>query len=365
VGSKNGSIWRTIFLYNGLDRFNGHGPAVGAAPGPLRLLNTNGHSYGVLIGVGLLAAALLGGLALIARGPERLRALRLSAHGRLAIGLVVWFLCGLVFFSVMRRLQVRYLEAFAPALCACLALAVLALLRDDRRAVNGALAAVILAMGGYVLALDTALGAWTLTALLGLALALLAALWRSRRGAGGSRARLVLTGSLLLGLFAATVGKDINVISHRGSDSVLSDPTSLAMSRYLAAHNGHARFEVASATVYDVVGLVARDGRPVIMLNDVDGELERVRSLQTQVSSGQVRFYFASHGCHSGRHCPGNELWAYAHSVPVAHFRGLRRFDLSPRAGSLAASASRRLYVARAWREPREPGLAAGEGDEL
>ena len=30
----------------------------------------------------------------------------------------MWFLTGLVAFSTMERLQVRYLEAFAPAVCA-------------------------------------------------------------------------------------------------------------------------------------------------------------------------------------------------------------------------------------------------------
>ncbi|MGH2832507.1 MAG: hypothetical protein ACRDK2_06995, partial [Solirubrobacteraceae bacterium] len=333
IGSKNGSIWHTILIYDGLDRVSGHGVVgtgsgtPGDGPGVLRLLSASGPSaYGTLIGLAVLATVLLGALAFAVGAPQRLRELSRSPQGRLAIGLIVWFLCGVIFFSFMRRLQMRYLEALAPPLCACLALALVAITKDDRRIASWALAGLSCALGAYVLELANGPGFWTILALVGLAVALITALLRSR--AATARRSLILISSLLVGLIAVPLGEDLDLIAHHGSDSVLNEPTNRALSHYLAAHNHGVRFEIASANVYDVTGMVTRDDHPLIMLNDVDGELERVHQLQAQVLAGEVRFYFAAHGCSSGRHCPGNERWAYAHSVPVTHYPGLRRFDL-------------------------------------
>jgi hypothetical protein len=97
--------------------------------------------------------------------------------------------------------------------------------------------------------------------------------------------------------------------------------------RYLLTHRDGARYEVASANVNDVVGLVARNDLPVLVLNSIDGSLTRTSSLEAQVSRGRVRFYFgAPHACHSGRYCPGNQIWAHAHSIPVPGQPGLRSF---------------------------------------
>jgi 4-amino-4-deoxy-L-arabinose transferase-like glycosyltransferase/DNA-binding beta-propeller fold protein YncE len=277
VGSSNGSIWRVTLVYNGLDRLSSHG-ATGAGaelPGPLRLLSAGSAQYWTLIGIGLLAAVLLGLVALalaLAQGAERLGSALRSPQGRFGMGIVLWFLLGLVLFSAMHRLQMRYLEAFAPALCAVLGLS-------------------------------------------------LSSLWHG----GGSRRRLLL-GSIALGLLAVTLNKDVYVIHRARSDSLLSDSTSSALSHYLRGHREGAYYEVASANVNEVVGLVVRDGEPVLALNSVDGSVVRTSDLQAQVAAGRVRFYFAPRACHSGRYCAGNQIWAYAHSVPVANVFGLRRF---------------------------------------
>ena len=334
IGSHNGSIWHTILIYNGLNRLTGHGTVgpgsgtPGDGPGPLRLLSTTGPSaYGPLIGLLMLATLLLGALALAVVGRERLRELSRTPKGRLAIGLILWFICAVIFFSVMRRLQTRYLEALAPPTCACLALALLALARSHRRLANWGLAALACAIGGYALGLRGGLGAWTALALVGLVAAGAIALWRAH-GTAGARAVPILTGALLIGLLAIPLGKDYELIAHNTTDSVLNEPTSRRLSDYLAAHNNGTRYEVASANVYDVAGMVVRDDKPLIMLNDIDGELERARTLQAQVAAGEVRFFFAARGCRPGHPCPGNERWAIAHSIPVAHYPGLRRFDL-------------------------------------
>jgi 4-amino-4-deoxy-L-arabinose transferase-like glycosyltransferase len=295
IGSANGSIWHVTLVYDGLDRLSSHGgtgTAEGGA-GPLRLLSAGPTQYWTLIGVALLATSLLGLLALVAlvaQGREHLLSTLRSPPGRLAVGVVVWFLTGLVAFSAMERLQVRYLEAFAPAVCAVFGLS-------------------------------------------------LSALWRGtlhrRRSSGdpGSRRVPVLRVGLLcvgIGLLTASLNKDAYVIRRARSDSLLTDFSTPALSRYLRAHRDGTHYEVAGANINDVVGLVARDDLPVLVLNSVDGSLTHTRSLRALVAGRRVRFYFvAPHPCHSGRHCPYNQIWAYAHSTPVPRQPGLRRFTAS------------------------------------
>jgi 4-amino-4-deoxy-L-arabinose transferase-like glycosyltransferase len=315
IGSQNGSIWRMIFVFNGLDRFDGHGvvgvvsgPA-GGAPGPLRLLGMPG-SYGSEIGI-----------ALAAQGRARLRAISVTPKGRLIIALAVWLICGLVFFSFMRRLQLRYLEAFTPPLCALLAISLVILVRDRRAGVRLAFAGALIVIAGYLIWLAGVPIVWTVISVAGLCAAALLALTSA-----DATGRLALAAAAV-GLLGVSVGTDFRLISAHRSDSVLNDPTSPAMSRYLLAHRHGARFEVASANVFDITGLVARDGQSVVVLNDLDGELQRVASLAALVADGQVRFYYASHGCHTGRHCAPNEKWAYLHSQPVPGYAGLRSFS--------------------------------------
>jgi 4-amino-4-deoxy-L-arabinose transferase-like glycosyltransferase len=292
IGSANGSIWHVTLVYNGLDRLSSHG-ATGTAEGgagPLRLLSAGPMQYWTLIGVALLATSLLGLLALavlVARGHEHLRTALRNPQGRLAAGIAVWFLTGLVAFSAMERLQVRYLESLAPAVCAVFGLS-------------------------------------------------LSVLWRyglGRRRTSGdqtsSRVLALRVVSVCVGicLLAASLSKDVYVIHRARTDSLLTDFSTPALSRYLRAHRDGTHYEVASANINDVVGLVARDELPVLVLNSVDGSLTRTKSLQAQVAGRHVRFYFvASHPCHGGRYCPHNEIWAYAHSTPVPGQPGLRRF---------------------------------------
>jgi hypothetical protein len=245
--------------------------------------------YWTLIGIALLATCLLALAALavlffddrarLSRGPR-------EPQGRFLIGIFVWFMLGLVAFSSMERLQQRYLEAFAPAVCAVLGLSLSVLWRGG--------------FGGRA----TTGGA--------------------RRAALLFRAAIVCVG---VGLLALSLNKDSYVIKRARTDSLLTDFSTPSLSRYLRAHRDGTRYEVASANVNDVVGLVARDGQPVLILNSVDGSLTRTAELRTQVAEGHVHFYLlAPHACHEGRHCSGNQKWAFAHSVAVPGQPDLRRF---------------------------------------
>ncbi len=288
IGSSNGSIWHVTLVYNGLARLSSHGatgPAEGGA-GPLRLLSTGPMQYWTLLGIVLFVTSLLGLIALAAllsRGRVHLRMALRGPPGRLAVGIVLWFLTGLVAFSTMQRLQARYLEAFAPAVCAVFGLS-------------------------------------------------LSVLWRSGQDTRGGQLPHILLACLGFGLLAASLSKDVYVIHGAHTDSQLTDFSTPALSRYLRAHRGGARYEVASANVNDVVGLVARDDLPVLVLNSVNGSLVQTERLQSQVARGLVRFYFDPRACHSGRRCPRNEMWAYAHSTPMSGLPALRRFMTAQRA---------------------------------
>jgi hypothetical protein len=144
--------------------------------------------------------------------------------------------------------------------------------------------------------------------------------------------RTALRGALVclgVALLAISFSKDAYIVDRARSDSLLTDFSTPALSRYLRVHRDGARYEVASANVNDTIGIVARDGLPILVLSSVDGSLTRTAQLRADVASGLVRFYFAaSHTCHKGPRCAGNQAWAYAHSFPVVGQQGLRRFAM-------------------------------------
>lgn len=313
IGSSNGSIWHVTLVYNGLDRLSSHG-ATGTAEGgagPLRLLSAGPMQYWTLIGVALLATSLLGLLALavlLTQSRERLRPALRDPRGRLALGIVVWFFTGLVAFSAMERLQARYLEAFAPAVCAVFGLSLSALWH-----------------GGASFRL-------------------------TRGGQASGRVRTLRTALICvgIGLLVMSLSKDAYVIHRARTDSLLTDFSTSALSGYLRSHRDGTHYEVAGANINDIVGLIARDNLPVLVLNSVDGSLTRTKTLQAQVAGRRVRFYFVgSHPCHRGRHCPHNQIWAYAHSVPVPRQPGLRRFTESAATDSLSRSSKARHSLER------------------
>ncbi len=294
IGSANGSIWHVTLIYDGLSRLSSQG-ATGTAEGgagPLRLFSAGPEQYWTLIGIALLATCLLALVALavlIASDRERLHAAMREPKWLLALGISVWFATGLIAFSAMERLQPRYLEAFAPAMCSVLGLSLSVLWSGGLPRLSG-------------------------------------------RQEPPGRMALASRGVLVcvaIGLLAISLSKDSYIVGRARTDSLLTDFSTPSLSRYLYTHRDGAHYELASANVNDAIGLIARDDRPVLILNSVDGSLTHTKSLEAQVADGRVRFYFASPtACHRGRHCAGNQIWAFAHSKPVPGQPGLRRFTL-------------------------------------
>ena len=346
IGSKSGSLWHLLFVYNGTDRITGKGQlgyassTVGGGPGPLRLFDTGASGYGANVGVVLLAALLVGalaaGLAVRARrqqasagSPPRPSPTRAAERAMTAIG--VWFATGLVVFSAMRRLEPRYLEAFAPAVAGVLGLGTARVLAEPGRVAAPALGGIAGVVAVYAGLVDQAIGAWTA---LGLAAGLLAAgagIWLGRgrpgtRGPARAGGRGVLAGAVTAAVLAGPLGISLKLVADRRSDSALPDPASKKIDRYLLAHRGAARYEVVSGNVYDVMGIVARDGLPVLVLNQVNGPIVHLAQLQAHLARHDVRFLYVPHGCRPLSACPASTRWGILHSTRVAGEPGVYRF---------------------------------------
>jgi hypothetical protein len=317
IGSANGSIWHVTLVYDGLSRLSGEG-ATGTAEGgagPLRLLSAGPLQYWTLIGVALLATCLLALAALAVRisaDRERLRAALREPPGRFVVAISVWFATGSIAFSAMERLQPRYLEAFAPAVCALFGLSFSVLWdRGLELRSGGRESRASFDFNGP----GRATGPGHMAE-------------PGQMSGAAPVSRIALMG-LGIGLLAILLSKDSYIVSRARTDSLLTDFSTPSLDRYLRAHRDGAHYEVASANVNDVIGLIARDDQPVLVLNSVDGSLTRTKRLAAQVASGRVRFYFAApHACHQGRHCPANQIWAFAHSKPVSGQPGLRSFTV-------------------------------------
>ena len=278
MGSTNGSAWSSTFVYDGWSRLVGSGvtmhhatPAarraalrqVPAPAGPLRLISSQVH-LGRRLGIELVAAwaALLAALALRGlRGVDRAGRAGLAA-------LAAWLALGTVLFSAQAALRPRYLEAFDPAVAACLGAAGVLAFRAARGRVPRALAAL------------TAAG--------------------------------VLGASL-----AASATAVANHVQDSGTPGALAPRRLSALSAYLRAHQGGARYEVASALVGEAGALIAHDARPVLMLSAAHHELVGVGRFARLVAAGEVHAAIPAR-CLPGRSCPSVSRWIRAHGTDVS-----------------------------------------------
>jgi hypothetical protein len=152
-----------------------------------------------------------------------------------------------VLFSLLGGLQVRYLDALAPA--------------------------VALALGGGV--------AW---------------LARWTRLPGWATALVVVA------LLAVPAARSLRVIRAGDSDSghlgILPARTVDRLSAFLQAHTAHEHFEVASATAVKAAPLIVHDGRPVLMLGTRAGHpLTPMRRFLADVRHHRVSYVLIAGRC--------------------------------------------------------------------
>jgi 4-amino-4-deoxy-L-arabinose transferase-like glycosyltransferase len=284
IGSTSGSAWNAAFVFNGTERLTGKAAEVGQAtahgstqpitpPSPTRLLARSGQLPAKWLGWEALAALLLGVVSvviLMRRTAERV-------PRATAIGMFLWLLTGLVLFSQMARLHPRYVESFTPAVAGMFGVGV----------------ALVAGAPGRVRWL-----ALPLTALLAL--------------------------PLVASIEAVKAGT-----SDAGNVGALATREQRALSAYLLAHQGSARYEVAAGSATGVASLIVQDRRPVLMLTTYNGQpFTNVAELKAQIAAGAVKYAFLNSLCgprspKTTAGCAPAARWVRTHGTDVSRQAGL------------------------------------------
>jgi 4-amino-4-deoxy-L-arabinose transferase-like glycosyltransferase len=321
IGSTNGSVWNVVFGFNGVNRLRGHASAAALKidpPGPLRFLTTSGIDYAALVGATLIAAVVFGALALAVAA----RSGRLRERGRLPLAgaafLGVWLVTGVGLLSMAQRMQPRYLEAVTPAIAGMLGVGV-ALLAARARRRHGA--AVALAAGAAVVAVAGAAlvrpPSWAVVAALGGAGACAAL------AAAPRRVPAALAACALVAALGVPFAASLSVAHAHRSNAGLALTAPPALSTFLIAHQGNARYEVATTTVFRASPLIVRDARPILMLTSYNGQpLLSAAQLRQLVVAGDVRYVLLGGGC-TKTGCAPVISWARAHAHDVSRAAGV------------------------------------------
>jgi 4-amino-4-deoxy-L-arabinose transferase-like glycosyltransferase len=343
MGSHTGSIYRAMFVFDGIERLTGASHELvssgfASRAGVGRLLGMGKPHYAALIGLELVAALALliaaGALWLLERdrhaetsGRAEERGAGASGARRVTVTLVVWLATAYVLFSFMGRLQPRYLEAMTPAVAAILGIATAFLLAraQTRQAAwlcaGGLVANAIFACSAFGLGdagARVCLGA-SLAAIAGLCVT--AARRGSTRGDAGARAgaprvRVALLTVVALALLAAPAEASIDLVEENATDANPSGGGG-QYGAYLRSHRDGARYEAVAANPLAVVGLIAQDGQPVLVMRSVDGILASVPELERLVGEGAVRYAIIPSPCSAGRHCTPTTAWTVRNATMI------------------------------------------------
>jgi len=323
LGSTNGSVWSSIFVFDGLHRLGlagGHahperarrlnqadqGANVGGRS-PTRLLARAGPALGLRAGSELVPALIFGGLALALSaggGLELGKSDRLRVA--LALALALWLCLGFVTFSAVGRLQIRYLEAFTPAIAMALGIGLVVIVENigRRPGARATLAAAVVIAGAYSLYLAAHTPRLRLlvagTALAALLALLVQIAWpRFRR-------TLILPGIVgalaLATALAVPTSASVAVVRHHATaastGSRLPPRTVAALDRFLTVHQRGARYEVATLNAYQAAPLIVRAGRPVLVLFNVNRQrLLSREALRAKARAGEVHYVLLGSEC--------------------------------------------------------------------
>ena len=366
IGSATGSVWDSVIRFNGADRLGASASAAGlGGPAFGRLF---GGDAAALIGTELVAALVLGGLAvaLLRRTDAQLTPLARAS----ITGLATWLITGLVLFSAIGHLEARYLESLSPAVAAALGAATAVLLGPGGRVAGIAITAC--AVAGIALAGDAA---WASVVALVACLAVAAA---ARTGRVPALAAAVALLAVPAAGAVSAVRADASDAGHSG---VLPTWQVELLSRFLTARQGDARYEAVAYNTFSASNLIARDGRPVLVLTSYAGrEFTSIAQLEATVRRGDVRYALLSSGpCLApGARTPACApvvRWARAHGRDISREIGLGTggvlFDLrhqpvdGRRAPSRGASGRTRRSrpprrpQPRSWTPARRPSRSA------
>jgi 4-amino-4-deoxy-L-arabinose transferase-like glycosyltransferase len=337
IGSTTGSAWNVVFGFNGIDRLHSNPSAHVSSydpTGALRLFTSSGRGYSWLIGGVLAAALVLGALALLdAFATSRsLRAATPETRTRHAgiAWLGVWLLTGLLLFSAMGVLQVRYLEAFTPAVAAVVGVAIAALATAAIKRPRAAFALVAGAALGAVLAPGaTHTPAWAAPVALGAAVvtgivALTMSVAKPQRRALAPLLAVAALAAVLAQPLAASTRVAGGAMADSGHPGQMPAARITALSTFLTANQGSARYEVATAKVAKAGPLIVRDGRPVLVLTSMHNlPLVTPAQLAGAVRAGHVRYLMLGGAACPAKGCAPAVRWARSHSVDISLRAGL------------------------------------------
>jgi 4-amino-4-deoxy-L-arabinose transferase-like glycosyltransferase len=284
IGSTNGSAWNAAFVFNGTERLTGKAAEVSQAtahgsaqqitpPSPTRLLARSGQLPAKWLGWEMLAALLLGAVAVVATARRTASRVQRAT----AVGMFLWLLTGLVLFSSMARLHPRYVESFTPAVAG----------------------------------------------MFGIGVSIVASRGRNLRWLAPP-----LTALLAIPLLASVRAVEGNV-TDAGNVGALPGGEQHALSSFLLAHQGAARYEVAAGSATAVASLIVGDLRPVLMLTTYNGrQLSSVADLKAQIASGAVKYAFlnslcGSHSSKTTAGCAPAARWVRAQGTDVSRQAGL------------------------------------------
>jgi hypothetical protein len=221
----------------------------------------------------MLAALLLGAVAVVATARRTASRVQRAT----AVGMFLWLLTGLVLFSSMARLHPRYVESFTPAVAG----------------------------------------------MFGIGVSIVASRGRNLRWLAPP-----LTALLAIPLLASVRAVEGNV-TDAGNVGALPGGEQHALSSFLLAHQGAARYEVAAGSATAVASLIVGDLRPVLMLTTYNGrQLSSVADLKAQIASGAVKYAFlnslcGSHSSKTTAGCAPAARWVRAQGTDVSRQAGL------------------------------------------
>ena len=356
-GSTNGSLWNTIFIFNGLDRLSGkvlQGTSV-QNTGLGRLFSLTGKTdYLYQVGHELAAALILSLLALLCAGwlkwkkqptekqPPLLR------HGAILVGL--WLSTGFIVYSYMHILFNRYLEGFAPAIALTIGLSLSYLLDKAEKKHTAAivtlsvgLAAVALVSlspllfhNNYILGLTTVPKAISTIALLvavPTAISTILLLIIDKRSSDSTShsdthrrrfASLIAAGATVT-IFAMSLQVSIYFVGSNaagvptvgGLNPAILNP----LSTYLKAHRGKTYYEAAAISYVAAASLIAKDGEPVLVLTALTNQsIVTAKQVAEDVKDGRLHYAFISGKCQSpgAYNCTAAVRWIQKHGTNIS-----------------------------------------------
>jgi hypothetical protein len=141
----------------------------------------------------------------------------------------------------------------------------------------------------------------------------------------------------LLAIAAIPVEVDKTAIENRVSDAgyigALPGGQQRALSSYLIAHQGSARYELAAESATGIGSLIVQDARPVVVLTTYEARVfTTVAQLKRLIAEGAVRYAFLNTYCATysttNAACAAPARWIRAHGTDVSIQAGLEHHKL-------------------------------------